>query len=76
MELNVHSCHLLFDHFQFTLIHGPNSLGSYAILFFTAFYFTSITSHIHIWALVLLWPSLFILPGAISPLFSSGILGT
>ena len=20
----VHSCHLLFDHFQFALIHGPN----------------------------------------------------
>ena len=27
------SCHLLFDHFQFTLIHGPNIPGSYAILF-------------------------------------------
>ena len=25
-----------FDHFQFTLIHGPNIPGSYAILFFTA----------------------------------------
>ena len=76
MELNVHSCHLLFDHFQFTLIHGPNIPGSYAILFFTAYYFTSITSHVHNWALFLLWPSLFILPGAISPLFSSSILGT
>ena len=27
------SCHLLFDHFPFTLIHGPNIPGSYAILF-------------------------------------------
>ena len=44
---DVHSCHLLFDHFQFTLIHGPNILGFYAILFFTASDFTSITSHIH-----------------------------
>ena len=31
-----HCCHLLFDHFQYTLIHGPNTPGSYAILFFTA----------------------------------------
>ena len=26
--------HLLFDHFQFTLIHGPNFPGCYTILFF------------------------------------------
>ena len=26
--------HLLFDHFQFTLIHGPNIPVSYAVLFF------------------------------------------
>ena len=39
------SCHL---HFQFTLIHGPNLPGSYAMLFFTTSDFTSITSHIHI----------------------------
>ena len=25
---NVHSCHLLFDHFQSALIHGPNIPGS------------------------------------------------
>ena len=25
-NVNVHSCHLLFDHFQFTLINGPNFL--------------------------------------------------
>ena len=43
----VHSCHLLFDHFQFALIHGPNIAGSYAILLFTASELASITSHIH-----------------------------
>ena len=42
-----------------TLIHGPNIPGSYAILLFTA--------------LFLLWLNLFILSGAISPLFSSSI---
>ena len=41
------SCHLLFDHFQFALIHGPNIPGSYAILLFTASDLASITSHIH-----------------------------
>ena len=56
-----------------TLIHGPNIPGSYAILLFTALDFTSITSHIHNWALFLLWLNLFILSGAISPLFSSSI---
>ena len=63
-----------FDDFQFILIHGPNIPGSYAILFFTASDFTSITSHIHTWVLFLLW--LFILSWAISSLFSSSILGT
>ena len=33
---DVHSCHLLVDPFQFTLIHGPYIPGSYAILLFTA----------------------------------------
>jgi len=33
------------------LIYGPNILGSYAILLFTALDFTSITSYIHNWAL-------------------------
>ena len=70
------SCHLLFDHFQFTLIHGPKISGSYAILFFTASDFTSITSHIHNWVLSLLWLCLFILSGVISPFFFSSILGT
>ena len=66
----------MFDHFQFTLIHGPSIPGSYAILFFTALVFTSITSHIHNWALFSLWLHLFILSGVISPLFSCSILGT
>ena len=65
-----------FDHFQFALIHGPNIPGSYAILLSTALDFTSITSHIHNWALFLLWLHLFILSGVISPLISSSILGT
>ena len=72
----MHSCHLLFNHFQFTLIHEPNIPGSYAILLFTASDFTSITSHIHNWVLFSLWLHLFILSGVISPLISSSILGT
>ena len=75
-NVKVHSCHLLFDHFQFALIHGPNIPSSYAILLFTALDFTSITSHIHNWVLFLLWLHLFILSGIISPLISSSILGT
>ena len=58
------------DHFQFALIHGPNIPGSYAMLFFTAQDFTSITSHIHNWVLFLLWLSFFIISGSISLLFS------
>ena len=65
----------LFDHFQFTLIHGPNIPGSHAVLFFTALDFTSITSHIHNWLLLSLWLHLFILSGAISPRYSSSIQG-
>ena len=65
-----------FDHFQFTLFHGPNIPGSYAILLFTASDFTSVTSHIHNWVLFLLWLRLFILPGVNSLLLSSSILGT
>ena len=70
------SCHLLFDHSHFALIHGLKIPGSYAILLFTASEFTSITSHIHNWVLFLLWLGLFILFGVISPLISNGILGT
>ena len=71
-----HSCHLLFDHFQFTLIHGPNIPGPCAILLFTTSDLTSITSHIHNWVLFLLWLHPFILSGVISPLISSSILST
>ena len=67
-------CHLLFDHFKFVLIHGLNIPGSYAILLFTASNLTSITSHIHNWALFLLWLCLVFLSGVISPVFSSSIL--
>ena len=73
---NVHSCHLLFDHFQSALIHGPNIPGSYAILLFIGSDFTSITSHIQYWALFLFWLHLFSISGVISPLISSSILGT
>ena len=36
------------------LHYGPNVLGSYAVLLFTASDFISITSHIHNWVLFLL----------------------
>ena len=75
-NVDVHSCHLLFDHFQFVWIHGPNIPGSCAILLFTASDFASITSHIHNWVLFLLWLHPFIVSGVISPLISSSILGT
>ena len=71
-----HSCHLLFDHFQFALTHGPNIPGPYAILLSITLDFTSVTSHIHNWVLFLLWLHPFILSGVISPLISSSILGT
>ena len=48
--------HLLFDHFQFALIHGPDIPGSYARLLFTASDLASITSHIHSWVLFLPCP--------------------
>ena len=67
---------ILFDHFQFTLIHGPDIPGSYAILLFTASDLASITSHIDNWVLFLLWLHAFILSGVVSPLMSSSILGT
>ena len=74
--IDVHSCHLLFDHFQFALIDGPNASGSYAILLFTASDLASITSPIHNWVLFLLWLHPFILSGVISPLISRSIMGT
>ena len=58
------------------LIQLPNIPGLHAMLFFTASDFTSITSHIHNWALFSLWLHLFILSGVISLLFSSSILGS
>ena len=58
LNVDIHSCHPLFDHFQFTLIHGLNIPGFYAILFFTALDFISVTSHIHNWTLFSLWLSL------------------
>ena len=52
---------------------------SYAFLLFVTSNFTSITRHIHNWASFLLWPTCFLLLGAISscpPLFPSSILDT
>ena len=72
----VSSCHLLFDHFQFALIHGSNIPGSYAILLFTASNLASINSPIHNWVLLLLWLHPFILSGVISPLISNSIFST
>ena len=51
----------MLDHFQHTLIQGHNFAGSYAILFFTASGFTSITSHIHSCCFCLFSASLFIM---------------
>ena len=75
-NVDVHSCHLLFDHFQFALVHGSNIPGSYAILLFTASNFASVISPIHTWVLFLLWLPPFIPSGVISPLITSSILGT
>ena len=57
------------------LIQGHSIPRSYALLFLTASDLTSITSHIHSWALFS-WLHLLIISGVISPLFSSSILGT
>ena len=75
-NVDVHSCHLLFDHFQFALIHGPNIPSSYAILLFTTSDLASITSHIHNWVFFLLPFCPFILSGVTSLLISSNILVT
>ena len=78
-DVDIQPCHFLLDHVQFTLIHGPNIPGSYVILFFLALDFTFTTKHIHSWVSFLLWPSCFILSGAISNfplLFLSSILDT
>ena len=73
-NVSIHSCHLLFDYFQFSLIHRPDIPGSYAILLFTSSDLASITSHIHNWGLFLLWLHLFILSGVISLLVSTLLL--
>ena len=65
LNVDLHSCHLLLDHFQFALIHGTDIPGSYAILLFTASDLASITSHMHNWVLFLLWFHPFILSGVI-----------
>ena len=61
---------------EYTLIHGPNIPGYYAILFLTSSDLTSIPSHIYNWPLFSLWFCLFILSEVISPLISSSLLGT
>ena len=58
---------------NFALIHGPNIPDSSAILFFTASNFIFTIRHIHNWALLTLWLSLFIPSGVISLLFSSSV---
>ena len=73
LKSDVHSC-LLLDHIQFILIHDPKSPGSYSKFFFMASDFIFTSRHIHNWASFPLWPSLFILSGAISPLFPERIL--
>ena len=70
---NVHSYQLLFDHFQFTLIHSP---VFYAGLFFTALDYTFTTRNIYNWASFLLWLSLFSPSRAISLILSSSVLDT
>ena len=45
----------LSDWTEFMLIHGHNIPGSYAILVFIVLDFTSITSYIHNWVLLLRW---------------------
>ena len=76
MSLFIH--HLLLDHVQFSLIHGPNIPRSYAILFFAAWDFTFITRHIHNWVSFLLCPSHFIHSEAIgnSPPLSPAVSWT
>ena len=78
-DVSVHSWHLLLDHVQFTLTHGPNIPYSYAILFFTAWDFTFPTRHIHNRASFLLWSNCFSFSQVISNcplLFPSRILDT
>ena len=57
-----------FDHVQFTLIQGPNILGSCAVLFSTASDFTFITRHTHNWVSFPFWLKVFILSEVLSSL--------
>ena len=59
-----------------TMSNGHNISGSYTFLFFIVSDFTFTNRHIQNWASFSLWPSLFILSGAISPLFFNSILET
>ena len=59
---------------QFTLIHGPNIPGFYAVLFFIASDFTFTTRRTHNLVSGPLWLCLFSISGAISLLFPSSIL--
>ena len=52
--VDVVSCRVLLDRIQFTLIHGPNTPGAYAVLLFIASDFASVIGHIHNWLLFLL----------------------
>ena len=63
----------------FTLIHGPDIPGSYAILFCIVSDFTFTTRHIHNCISFPFWPSCFIFSGTIHicpPLFPNSILDT
>ena len=76
---DVHPCHLLFDHMQFTLIHSHNIPGSHTVLFFAASDFAFTTRYIYSWVSFPLWPSCFILSGAAGcclSLFLSSMLDT
>ena len=77
--MSMFSCHLLLDHFQFTLTYVSNTPGSYAILFFTASDFTFISRHIHNYVLIPLSSNHFIPSAAVSscsPLFPTSISDT
>ena len=48
-KMSMFTHHLLFDHFQFILIHRPNIPSSYAVLLFTASDFNFTTWNIQSW---------------------------
>ena len=87
LETNMQSCTLSqrLHHFPPTLLISSGwfpvcwswtpAPGYFAIMFFTALHFTSITSHIHNWVLFSLWLHPFIVSGIIYPHFSNSILG-